>query len=116
MRVRLEGKDCFISRLGRWEDPVARARAQAISAEIWSDYQQGTLDWSLSRYKPLVKGQDPELLQALEDLMLRKRQGRTTHAYRVLRRYGGALGSEGEESAFLMWMEAEGRFPKRRSV
>ncbi len=108
VRVRLEGKDCFINRLGRWEDPVARARAQAISAEIWSDYQQGTLDWSLSRYKPLVKGQDPELLKALEELMLRKRQGRTTHAYRVLRRYGGALRSKGEVSAFLRWMEEEG--------
>ena len=114
--MRLEGKDCFINRLGRWEDPVARARAQAISAEIWSDYQQGTLDWSLSRYKPLVKGQDPELLQALEDLMLRKRQGRTTHAYRVLRRYGGALRSEGEVSAFLRWMEAEGLAPATRST
>ena len=116
MRVRLEGKDCFINRLGRWEDPVARARAQAISAEIWSDYQQGTLDWSLSRYKPLVKGQDPELLQALEDLMLRKLQGRTSHAYRVLRRYGGALRSEGEVSAFLSWMEAEGLAPATRST
>jgi integrase len=116
VRVRLDGKDCFINRLGRWEDPVARARAQAISAEIWSDYQQGTLDWSLSRYKPLVSGQDPELLKALEDLMLRKRQGRTTHAYRVLRRYGGALRSEGEVSAFLRWMEAEGLAPATRST
>ena len=116
MRVRLDGKDCFINRLGRWEDPVARARAQAISAEIWSDYQQGTLDWSLSRYKPLVSGQDPELLKALEDLMLLKRQGRTTHAYRVLRRYGGALRSEGEVSAFLRWMEAEGLAPATRST
>jgi integrase len=116
VRVRLDGKDCFINRLGRWEDLVARARAQAISAEIWSDYQQGTLDWSLSRYKPLVSGQDPELLKALEELMLRKRQGRTTHAYRVLRRYGGALRSEGEVSAFLRWMEAEGLAPATRST
>ena len=116
VRVRLDGKDHFINRLGRFDDPVARARAQAISAEIWSDYQQGTLDWSLSRYKPLVSGQDPELLKALEELMLRKRQGRTTHAYRVLRRYGGALRSEGEVSAFLRWMEAEGLAPATRST
>jgi integrase len=116
VRVRLDGKDCFINRLGRWEDPVARARAQSIAAEIWRDYQQGTLDWSLSRYKPLVSGQDPELLKALEDLMLRKRQGRTTHAYRVVRRYGGALRSEGEVSAFLRWMEAEGLAPATRST
>jgi integrase len=116
VRVRLDGKDCFINRLGRWEDPVARARAQAIAAEIWRDYREGTLDWSLCRYKPLVKGQDPELLKALEELMLRKRQGRTTHAYRVLRRYGGALRSEGEVSAFLRWMEAEGLAPATRST
>lgn len=116
VRVRLEGKDCFINRLGRWDDPIAVAKAQAISAEIWSDYQQGTLDWSLNRYKPLVEGKDPELLKALEELMLRKRQGRTTHAYRVLRRYGGALRSEGEVSAFLRWMEAEGLAPATRST
>ena len=115
VRVRLEGKDCFINRLGRWDDPIAAAKAQAISAEIWSDYQQGTLDWSLNRYKPLVEGKDAELLNALEEMMLRKRQGRTTHAYRVLRRYGGALRSEGEVSAFLRWMEAEGLAPATRS-
>ena len=87
---------------------MAQARAQAIAAEIWRDYQLGTLDWSLSRYKPLVKGQDPDLMGALEDLMLRKRQGRVTHAYRVLRRYGGALRNEADVAGFLRWMEAEG--------
>ena len=114
--MRLEGKDCFINRLGRWDDPIAVAKAQAISAEIWSDYQQGTLDWSLNRYKPLVEGKDPELLNALEELMLRKRQGRTTHAYRVLRRYGGALRTDAEVSAFLRWMESEGLAPATRST
>ena len=89
VRVRLEGKDHFINRLGRWDDPIAVAKAQAISAEIWRDYREGTLDWSLSCYKPLVEGKDPELLTALEELMVRKRQGRTTHAYRVFKRYGG---------------------------
>ena len=29
------------------------------------------------RYKPLVEGKTPELLRALEDLMLRKLQGRS---------------------------------------
>ena len=82
VRVRLDGKDHFINRLGRWDDPIAVAKAQAISAAIWRDYREGTLDWSLCRYKPLVEGKDPDLLKALEDLMLRKRQGRTTHAYR----------------------------------
>jgi integrase len=108
VRVRLDGKDCFINRLGRWEDPVVQARAQAIAAEIWRDYREGTLDWSLSRYKPLVKGQDPELLKGLEDLMLRKRQGRTTHAYRVVKRYGGGIRTPAEVECFVRWMEREG--------
>ncbi len=108
MRVRLDGKDCFINRLGRWEDPVARARAQAIAAEIWRDYREGTLDWSLCRYKPLVKGQDPELLKGLEDLMLRKRQGRVTHAYRVVKRYGAGIRTPTEVEGFVQWMEREG--------
>jgi len=114
--VRLEGKDYFINRLGRWDDPIAVAKAQAISAEIWRDFQQGTLDLSLSRYKPLVECKDPELLNALEELMLRKRQGRTTHAYRVVRRYGGALRSQAEVAAFLKWMETEGLAPATRST
>ena len=116
VRVRLAGKDCFINRLGRWDDPIAVAKAQAISAEIWRDYREGNLDWSLCRYKPLVEGKDPELLKALEDLMLRKRQGRTTHAYRVLKRYGAPLRTEGEVSAFLRWMETEGLAPATRST
>lgn len=116
VRVRLDGCDRFINRLGRWDDPVAVARAQAIAAEIWSDYQQGELDWSLSRYKPLVEGKDPELLKALEELMLRKRQGRVTHAYRVVKRYGKPLRSKGEVAAFLSWMEAEGLAASTRST
>jgi len=116
VRVRLEGQDHFINRLGRWDDPIAVAKAQAISAEIWRDYREGTLDWSLCRYKPLVAGKDPELLKAMEDLMLRKRQGRTTHAYRVLKRYGGALRTDGEVRGFLRWMEAEGLAASTRST
>ena len=116
VRVRLEGRDHFINRLGRWDDPIAVAKAQAISAEIWLDFQHGQLDWSLCRYKPLVEGKDPELLKALEELMNRKRQGRTTHAYRVLRRYGGALRSEAEVREFLRWMEAEGLAASTRST
>ena len=65
VRVRLDGRDIFINRLGRWDDPVAVARAQAISAQIWSDYQEGTLDRSLLRYMPLVKGQQVGLPQVV---------------------------------------------------
>ena len=53
VRVRIDGRDAFINRLGRWNDAVAVARAQAISAQNWSDYQQGTFDRSLMALHPL---------------------------------------------------------------
>ena len=114
--MRLEGRDHFINRLGRWDDPVARAKAQAISAEIWSDFQQGCLDPSLHRYKPLVGGQEPDLLLALKALMEQKRQGRTTHAYRVLKRYGGGLRTQQEVQTFLAWMVDEGLAASTRAT
>ncbi|KZR77211.1 hypothetical protein [Prochlorococcus marinus] len=30
VQVRLDGRDYFINRLGRWDDPVVQARGQAI--------------------------------------------------------------------------------------
>ena len=43
---------------------------QAICAEIWRDAQQGDLDLSLNRYRPLVEGRDQDLLDALRALAL----------------------------------------------
>jgi integrase len=40
--------------------------------------------------------------------MLRKRQGRTTHAYRVVKRYGGGIRTPAEVEGFVRWMECEG--------
>ena len=62
VRVRIDGKDAFINRLGRWSDPVAVAKAHAIAAQIWSDYQQGTFDRSLMAYQPLLNGKEVGLL------------------------------------------------------
>ena len=31
VRVRIDGKDAFINRLGRWSDPVAVAKAHAVT-------------------------------------------------------------------------------------
>ena len=81
VRLRLDGRDHFINRLGRFDDPIARARGQAICAEIWRDAQQGDLDLSLHRYRPLVEGRDQELLDALRAQALEKRQARVTHAF-----------------------------------
>ena len=71
VRLRLDGRDHFINRLGRFEDPVAQARGQAICAEIWRDAQQG--DLSLNRYRPLVEGRDQDLLDALSSLAEEKK-------------------------------------------
>jgi len=65
VRLRLDVRDHFINRIGRFDDPVAQARGQAICAEIWRDAQQGDLDLSLNRYRPLVEGRDQELLERI---------------------------------------------------
>ena len=48
VRLRLDGRDHFINRLGRFDDPVDQARGQAICAEIWRDAQQGDFDLTLT--------------------------------------------------------------------
>tara|TARA_B100001057_G_scaffold290919_1_gene290936 strand:+ start:2919 stop:3197 length:279 start_codon:yes stop_codon:yes gene_type:complete len=54
-RLRLDGRDHFINRLGRFDDPVAQARGQAICAEIWGDAQQGGFG-SFSELIPPLSG------------------------------------------------------------
>ena len=108
VRVRLEGKDHFINRLGRFDDTVARARALAISAEIWSDFQQGDLDLSLNRYRPLVDGKDLDLLEALRQLMEQTKQGRVVHAYRTVLRFGSSLKTIQDVRTFVEWMDKRG--------
>ena len=65
VRLRLDGRDHFINRIGRFDDPVAQARGQAICAEIWRDVQQGDLDLSLNRSRPLVGARDQDLLERI---------------------------------------------------
>jgi integrase len=88
LRVRIDGRDHFINRLGRWDEPVAVAKAQALSAQIWSDYQSGSFDSSLRIYQPLVNGSDVALLERLRINAELRRQKRAIHAYRVVKRYG----------------------------
>ena len=108
VRVRLDGKDHFINRLGRFDDPVARAKALAISAEIWSDYQQGDLDQTLNRYRPLVDGKDVDLLDGLKELTERTKQGRVIDAYRAVLRYGSPLKTIQDVRTFVEWMDERG--------
>ena len=56
---------------------------------------------SLHRYKPLVEGQEPDLLAALKVLREQKRQWCVTHTYRVLKRYGAGLRTRQEVETFV---------------
>ena len=58
-----------INLLESWDDPAA----QAIYVEIWRDAQQGDLDLSLNRYRPLVEVLDQDLLNAFRSLVEQKR-------------------------------------------
>ena len=101
VRVRIDGKDAFINRLGRWNDPVAVAKAHAISAQIWSDYQQDSFDRSLMAYQPLVNGKQVALLEALRVRAETKRQAAAVHAHKLLERYGKPIRNRSEAEEFL---------------
>ena len=107
VRVRIDGRDAFINRLGRWSDPGAVARAQAISAQIWSDYHEGAFDRSLMAYQPLVEGKQVGLLEALKVRAETKRQAAAIHAYKLLERYERPIRNRSEAEAFLRWLREE---------
>ena len=107
VRVRIDGRDAFINRLGRWDDPVAVAKAHAIAAQIWSDYQQGSFDRSLMAYQPLVNGKQVGLLEALKVRAESKRQAAATHAYRLLEQYEKPIRNRSDAEAFLRWLREE---------
>jgi len=86
---------------------VAVAKAQAISAQIWSDYQQGSFDRSLMAYQPLINGKEVGLLEALRVRAETKRQAAAIHAYRVLQRYGKPIRNRSEAEEFLRWLREE---------
>lgn len=66
---------------------MAVAKGHAISAQIWSDYQQSVFDRSLMAYQPLINGKEVGLPEALKARAEEKRQAAAIHAYRVLQRY-----------------------------
>ena len=107
VRVRINGRDAFINRLGRWDDPVAVAKAHAISAQIWSDYQLWVFDRRLTAYQPLVGGKQVGLLEALRVRAEGKRQAAASHAYKLLERYGKPICTSSDAEAFLLWLREE---------
>lgn len=116
LRVRIDGKDHFFNWLGRREDPVAVAKAQALSAQIWSDYQSGGFDKSLRIYQPLVNGSDVALLELLRVNAEMCRQKRAIHAYRVGRSFGRSLKSLTDIQAFVEWAKEDQNLSNRTIV
>ena len=115
LRVRIDGVDKFINRLGKYSDPVAIAKAQTLSARIWEDYCSGKLDFTLESYRPVAQDSaDQSLAQGLRNLLLAKGQGRVRHALRLVESYGRPLRTKSEVTAFLDWMEARGIAPQTR--
>ena len=108
LRVRIDGTDTFINRLGSWSDPTAVAKASALSARIWSDYCSGTFDKTLRTYQSTSDRKDKQLLNGLRALALKNRQGRTIHAYRTLLKYGKTLRNRKDVDAFILWMQEQG--------
>jgi integrase len=108
LRVRIEGADAFINRLGSWNDPTAIAKASALSAQIWSDYCSGTFDKTLRTYQSKDDHKDTQLLEGLHRLAMENRQGRTIHAYRTLLKYGKTLRNRRDVDAFITWMQHQG--------
>lgn len=105
VRVRLDVQDRFVNRIGRWDDHVAHAKANAIAAQIWSDYRQGILDTSLLSYQPAVKDKEAGLLDALKQKAEQNRQSSSIHSYRVLQSYGRPLKRRSDVEAFIKWMQ-----------
>ena len=93
--MRLDGRDHFINRLGRCEDPVAVAKAQALSARIWSDAKAGRLDLSLKRYRDSVlRAAGEELAAELpleEELMKRTKMSKSGCYKQALLEYHARL-------------------------
>ena len=114
--MRIDGRDHFINRLGRWEDAAAVAKAQALSAQIWSEYQSGTFDRSLRVYQPLVNGNDVVLLERLRLNAEMRRQKRAIHAYRVVKRYGKPLKTFTDTKEFIRWAQVEQNLSNRTIV
>jgi len=108
LRVRIDGTDAFINRLGSWSDPAAVAKASALSARIWSDYCSGSFDKTLRTYQSTSDHQDKQLLEGLHHLALKNRQGRTIHAYRTLLKYGKTLRNRKDVDSFIVWMQEQG--------
>lgn len=108
----MDGTDRFINRLGRFHDPLAVARAQTLSAQIWEDYQTGNFDNTLARYQPVLPGTyDLPLLELLTEFANRTGYPRVIHAQRLVQRYAAPLRTTEHVQDFVRWMQSQGLSP-----
>ncbi len=115
LRVRIDGNDYFINRLGKYGDAVALAKAGLLSARIWQDYCSGNLDYSLESYQPVPEeSADESLVHLLRQFFLSNGQSRVRHALRLVEAYGKPLRTKQQVAAFLLWMEERGIAPQTR--
>lgn len=115
LRVRIDGNDFFINRLGRHSNPVALAKAQSLSARIWQDYCSGCLDNTLESYRPVdVNSADENLVRALRQYFFETGQGRVRHTLRLVEDYKKPLRTKAQVAAFITWMEERGIAPQTR--
>lgn len=115
LRVRIEGVDFFINRLGRYNDSLSIAKAQTLSARIWQDYCAGCLDYTLESYQPVSETEpDDSLISALTEHFKATGQGRVRHALRLVLAYRKPLKTKNQVADFLSFMERRGIAPQTR--
>ena len=115
LRVRIDGDDHFINRLGRYSNPLAIAKAQTLSARIWQDFCAGCLDHTLDSYQPVdPHDADESLVSALHQYFLETGQGRVRHALRLVQDYKKPLKTKSQVAGFIKWMEHRGIAPQTR--
>ena len=115
IRVRVNGVDHFINRLGKYSDPISFAKAQSLSQRIWLDYQTGNLDTTLDSYRPSdPNAADKSLVELLSDLLASTGHGQVRHALRLVEQYRRPLRTHDEVAGFLAWMDAKGVSPMTR--
>jgi integrase len=115
LRVRVDGVDRFINRLGRFQDAVAVAKAQSLSAKIWEDFCSGNFDPTLDAYQPITRSNgDQPLLIGVREYANQSGYQRVMHTQRLLEDYGSPVRSRVEVESFLAWMERRGLAPRTR--
>lgn len=109
LRVRVNGVDHFINRLGKYNDPIAFAKAKSLSQQIWLDYQTGKMDLTLDAYRPSDPNlPDQSLVTLLSDLLASTGHGQVRHALKLVSGYGRPLRTHDEVAGFLAWMDCRG--------